>query len=93
MWEQSHDCIILSFSFSAVCFKTAALLIRRLTTPALNAAYTGNICFNCEKLSYCLLDCLLSHAFYAELKKLKELLESNLENNKYLTDKTEKDTF
>jgi hypothetical protein len=74
-------------------FGTAVLLIRRLTTPAFNAAYVGNICFNYEKLGYCLLDCLLSHVPCTKLKKLKKLLKSNLEDNKHLTDKTEKDTF
>jgi hypothetical protein len=77
----------------AVRFGTAALLIRCLTISALNTAYVGNICFNCRKLGYCLPDCLLSHALYAELKKLKELLESDLKDNKHLTDKTEKDTL
>jgi hypothetical protein len=74
-------------------FETAALSVHRLITPALNAAYIGNICFNYRKLGYCLLDCLLSCAFYTKLKELKELLKSDSENNKYLTDKTRKDTF
>jgi hypothetical protein len=80
-------------SSSAVRFGITALLICRLTTPAFNAAYAGNICFNCGKLGYCLSDCTLSRAFCAELKKLKELPESDSEDNKHLTDKTGKDTF
>jgi hypothetical protein len=93
-WEQPHNCIILSSSFSLVIrFRTTVLPIRRLTTPALNAAHVSNTCFNCGKLGYCLSDCPLSCAFYAKLKELKKLLKSNLKNNKHLTDKTGKDTF
>jgi hypothetical protein len=77
----------------AIRFRTAALLICHLTTPAFNAVYIGNICFNCGKLGYCLSDYLLPYASYAELKELKELLESDSENNKYLIDKIEKDMF
>jgi hypothetical protein len=69
------------------------LLIRRLTTSAFNVAYIYNICFNYKKLGYYLLDCSLSRAFYAKLKELKELLKSDSKNNKYLIDKTEKNTF
>jgi hypothetical protein len=60
---------------------------------ALNAAYVGNTYFNCGKLGYCLLDCLLSYASYTKLKELKKLLESDSKNNKHLTNKTEKDTL
>jgi hypothetical protein len=76
--------------YLTVRFGTAALPIRRLTTPALNAAHVGNTYFNCGKLGYCLLDCLLS---CAKPKELKKLSESGLENNKHLTDKTGKDTL
>jgi hypothetical protein len=92
-WEQPHNYITFFFSSLAIRFGTVALLIRRLITPALNTAYVGNICFNCRKLDYCLLDCLLPCAFYAELKELKKLLEFNLKDNKHLTDKTKKDMF
>jgi hypothetical protein len=76
-----------------VCFKTIALLIRRLTTPALNAAHVGNICFNYRKLGYCLLNYTLPYTLCAKLKKLKKLLKSDLKDNKYLTDKTGKNTL
>jgi hypothetical protein len=94
MWEQPYNYTTSSSSFSLVIrFGTTVLLIRRLTISALNAAHVGNICFNCGKLGYCLSDCTLSCAFCAELKKLKKLLESNLKDNKYLTDETGKDMF
>jgi hypothetical protein len=80
-------------SFPAICSGTAALLICRLTTPALNTAHVGNTCFNYEKLGYYLSDCSLPYSSYAELKELKKLLESDLKNNKHLTDKTEKNTL
>jgi hypothetical protein len=35
----------------------------------------------------------LFYAFYAKLKELKKLLESDLKGNKHLTDKTGKDTL
>jgi hypothetical protein len=92
-WEQPHNCITSSSFFLAIRFKTVVLFICCLTTPALNAAYVSNTCFNCGKLGYCLLNCLLSCALYAKLKELKKLLESDLKNNKHLTNKTEKDTF
>jgi hypothetical protein len=77
----------------AIRFRTAVLLIRRLITLAFNVAYTGNTCFNCEKLGYYIPDCSLPYAFYAKLKKLKKLLKSNSEDNKHLTDKIRKNTF
>jgi hypothetical protein len=80
-------------SFPAVCSRTTALPICRLTTPDLNTAHVSNICFNYKKLGYCLLNCPLSYAFYAKLKKLKKLLKSDLKDNKHLTDKTEKNMF
>jgi hypothetical protein len=92
-WEQPHDRTTPSSSSPAVRFGTAALPIRRSTTPALNTAYVGNICFNCGKLGYCLSDCLLPCASRAELKKLKELLKSDSEDDEHLTDKTGKDTL
>jgi hypothetical protein len=92
-WEQPHNYTISFSSSLAVRFRTAALLIRRLTTLAFNAAYISNTYFNCGKLSYRLPNYLLSYALCAKLKKLKELLESNLEDNKHLTNKTEKDTL
>jgi hypothetical protein len=93
-WEQPYDRITPSSSSSpAVRFGTAALPIRRLTTPALNAAHVGNTCFNCGKLGYRLPDCPLPRAPCAELKELKELPESDLEDNEHLTDETGKDTL
>jgi hypothetical protein len=93
-WEQPHDCTTPSFSsFLTIRFRTAALFICRLTTLAFNAAHVDNICFNYEKLGYYLLDCLLPCAFYAKLKELKKLLKSDSEDDEYLKDKTEKDTF
>jgi hypothetical protein len=77
----------------AIRFRTAALLIRRLITPAFNVAYISNICFNYKKLGYCLLDCSLPYAYYAKLKELKKLLKSDLKDNKHLIDKTEKNTL
>jgi hypothetical protein len=92
VWEQPHD-QTTSFSFSlAIRFRTAALLICCLIILALNVTHVGNICFNYKKLGYCLSDCLLFYAFYTKLKKLKKLLKSDLKNNKYLTNKTEKGT-
>jgi hypothetical protein len=85
-----YSFFFLSF-FLAVRFGTAALLIRRLTTPALNAAHVGNICFNCGKLGYCLSDYLLPRVLCAKLKELKKLPESDSEDNEHLTDKTGKD--
>jgi hypothetical protein len=93
VWEQPHDYTTFFSFFLVIYFGTVALLIYCLTILAFNAAHASNICFNCEKLGYCLLDCLLSYAFCAELKKLKKLLKSDLKNNKHLTDKTGKDTF
>jgi hypothetical protein len=92
-WEQPYDRTTPFFSFLVVRFRTAALFIRRLTILALNTAYVGNICFNYRKLGYYLLDCLLFYISYVKLKKLKELLKSDLKNNKYLTNETEKNTF
>jgi hypothetical protein len=94
VWEQPHNCTIHSSSSSQVIrFKTAVLPICRLTIPALNVAYVGNTCFNCGKLGYCLPDYTLPYAFCAKLKELKELLESDLKDNKHLTDKTGKNTL
>jgi hypothetical protein len=92
-WEQPHDRTTPSSFSPAVRFGTAALPIRRLTTPAFNAAHAGNTYFNCGKLGHRLSDCLLSRALCAELKELKKLPESDSEDDEHLTDKTGKDTL
>jgi hypothetical protein len=93
-WEQPYNYTTFSSFFSLIIrFRTVALLICCLITLAFNAAHISNICFNCGKLGYCLLNCLLPYVLCAELKELKELLKSNLKNNKYLTNKIEKNTF
>jgi hypothetical protein len=91
-WKQPYNRTTTP-SFPAVRSGIAVLPICRLTTPAFNAAHTGNTCFNYRKLGYCLPDYLLPCVFCAKLKELKKLLESNLKNNKHLTNKTGKNTF
>jgi hypothetical protein len=70
-WEQPYNRSTPSSSLSAAARSgTAVLPTRRLTTPALNPAHTGDTYFNCRKVGHYSPNCSLPRASRTELKEL-----------------------